>query len=392
MKHTYQRTRYSRGFSLIEIMVALIIGMLATVIVLQIFSDSEARNRTASGSADSQSNGVITFNQIQSQIQRAGYGLNSVGLLNCQLNWKISGGNALTKNVVIAPVSINPKTAANTALLPAGDANTDTLLIMYGNGNSQPEGSAISQEATAPAAPSYGINATTYAIGDRVIPAPSTSPDNCPAVLQMDRITAVAADFTSVTATLANSGVALFNMGHGPDGNPVASSNTNGPTIIAYAIRSGELTACDFSLNDCSIDANAGNRSIWVPIATGVVSLHAVYVSDSTWTNVYTSVYPAVGRATIAPQPLVACDWAKIKAINLVMVARSDERDKAVITTATNQPTWSQVAVAPLIAASGALGPGTAADEEWRHYRYKTFQSVIPIRNLAWMGQPTSCP
>ncbi len=397
MKSVRQRPRLAKGFSLVEIMLALVIGMLATVIVLQLFSDSEARNRTATGSADSQSNGVITFNQMQGHIQRAGYGLNAVALFNCQLTWTVATGDALTKNVVIAPVSINPKTASNTLLLPAGDANTDTLLILYGNGNSQPEGSAISQDATAPAAPVYTINAAAYAVGDRVIPAPSVNPDSCPTVLAMDRVASVfvvpaSLGSTRVTATLANAGVSLFNLGPGPNGLASASSAGNGPTIVAYAIRSGNLTACDFSVNDCTIDASASKTSVWVPVASGIVGLHAVYKSDTAWTNVYTTVYPAAGRSTISPQPNTACEWAKIKAIQLVMVARSDERDKSVVTTAANQPAWTQEAVAPLVANAGALTSDGSGAEEWRHYRYKTFQSVIPMRNMAWMGKPTPCP
>jgi type IV pilus assembly protein PilW len=167
---------------------------------------------------------------------------------------------------------------------------------------------------------------------------------------------------------------------------------TNGPTVLVYAVRKGSLTVCDFTIDDCSKDGNKGLVSVWVPVASNIVSMRAVYWRDNsaTW-NGSTPV-------DTTTQPTSACDWARVKAINMVLVARSDERDKSVVTTTAkngvtaNAPSWSKVALAPLVAGSGTLGPDSAADEDWKHYRYKTFQAFIPLRNITWMGSPpTGC-
>ena len=47
--------------------------------------------------------------------------------------------------------------------------------------------------------------------------------------------------------------------------------------MLAYAVRNGNLTLCDYMVNDCSIAANTGNTAIWVPIANNIVSLKAQY-------------------------------------------------------------------------------------------------------------------
>jgi type IV pilus assembly protein PilW len=387
------------GMSLVEVLVALVIGMLATIVVLQLFTDSESRNRTSSGSADAQSNGLMTLYQMQSNIQRAGYGINSTSLFNCNATWKVSSGNAITTPATLAPVAINPKDAANALKIPAGDDNTDVLVVMFGNGNSEPEGNEI-LDTTGNV---YTVRSQSlFAEGDRVISAPfSTSLGGlaCGTTsLSIDRVNTIDSATSKVTAEVGTAGKILFNLGPGPKGpnaSPTAAMPTNGPTILVYAIRSGSLTVCDFSIDDCSKDSNKKLVSVWVPIASNIVSMRAVYWWDDS------PGWSAAAPTDPTSQPTTACEWARVKAINLALVARSDEKDKGIVTTTTintnksetaNAPSWSQVAAAPLVAASGALGPDKVADEEWKHYRYKTFQAFIPLRNVTWMGSPpTGC-
>lgn len=393
--HRIHRTG-QQGFGLVEVMVALVIGMLGTIVMLQLFAEHEARNRNASSAADAQSNGVITFYQLQSQIMKAGYGLNTAGIFNCRLTWSVANGNAISKVVLSAPVSINPTSSnggVSSSVIPAGDANTDTLLVMFGNGNGQPQGNKIISSA----APVYTVQMPgSFAIGDRVISAPDTAPDGCGATdLLIDRITNT--DANTVTAATGANGVVLYNLGPGPNGANIvhtAAVPNNGPTILAYAVRNGNLTVCDFTVNDCSLAANATSSAVWVPLTSNIVSLRAVYWKDTSLT------WNGASSTSNQTQPTTACDWARAKGIHLAMVARSEERDKEIVTTTArnvaqaadaNAPTWPQNAAAPLVGATGTLGPDTAVDEDWKHYRYKTLQALIPIRNVTWMGAPTGC-
>ena len=49
------------GFTLIEIMIGLVIGMLLTLVIIQVMSVFEAQTRTTSGTADAQTNGGIAL-------------------------------------------------------------------------------------------------------------------------------------------------------------------------------------------------------------------------------------------------------------------------------------------------------------------------------------------
>lgn len=395
------------GFSLVELMVAMVIGMVASIVVLQVFFGSEERGRTATSNADAQSNGVMTFYQLQNHIQKAGYGLDSVGLFNCGATWTPASGAPISKAITLAPVSINPVGfVPGTSLLPPGDANTDTLLVVYGTANGQPQGNKIIDVT--------GQKFTMqmpgmFAIGDRVVLANDTSPNNCnPVPLTIDRVTAV--DATSVTLATGGSGVAMFNLGRGRNGvnAAITSANpSNGPMILAFAVRNGNLTVCDFTVDDCSLAANASSTTVWAPLASNIVSMRATYWRDtsvawdgSTSVTEHPPINPTALLTNDTAQPSNSCNWGRVRAISLVMVSRSTERDKSVVTTTTqngvsavdaNKPTWDQDTVAPLVANTGALGPDSTADEEWKHYRYKTFQALIPLRNVAWLGRPTGC-
>ena len=63
------------GFTLIELMVGMAIGLLATIIIMQVMSLFEAQRRTTTGSADAQTNGGIALYSIAREVQMAGYGL-----------------------------------------------------------------------------------------------------------------------------------------------------------------------------------------------------------------------------------------------------------------------------------------------------------------------------
>ena len=354
-------------------MVALAIGMLASIVILQMFSLSEERNRTATSGGDAQSNGVLTFYQLQSNIARAGYGLNSLILFNCRTTWSVASGNNLTKSLALAPVTVNPVDANGAAIIPAGDPNTDTLLVMYGNGDGQPEGNRSDTSTS----PNYTIQMpSSFTVGDRVIAAPAAA-TGCAAGLIVDRIAAVAA--TTVTVAIGASGTSLFNLGRGPNGLAIAGVQ-NGPTVLAYAIRNGNLTSCDFMVNDCSNGANTGDATVWEPLASNVVSLRAEYGRDTSATM--TGVVDAYDQTT----PTSACAWARVAALRVGLVARSAQFEKTSVTPAA--PTWDGSAD---VAIDLSKNPNGSANPNWTNYRYKLFQSVVPLRNITAMGVPTGC-
>ncbi|RJF98971.1 PilW family protein [Noviherbaspirillum saxi] len=362
-------THRHRGFGLVEIMVGLVIGMLAAVVMLQVFALSEERKRTTTGGGDALTNGAITFHQLQRDISQAGYGFVALGLLNCNIRWPVASGANIATAVRLAPVTINPPNA----VIPAGDPNTDTLLLMYGNADGQPQGNIIMGQTGS----FYRVQmASAFSVNDRVIASPAA----CAGDLLIDQVTGLGnAVVPGVSvATGAAGSTALYNLG-------------NGPTISAYAIRNGNLTVCNYLVNDCGLAASVNDASIWMPVANNIVSMRALYAHDI---DVPMDGYAEDAAGFDQTTPTTNCGWMRTPAVHLAITARNSQFNKEVVTKTGeggNAPSWQWEAAASLVGANGALGPDAAADEPWKHYRYKVFQSLIPIRNVALVAPSSTC-
>jgi type IV pilus assembly protein PilW len=98
-----------RGFTLVEVMVAMVIGMIGIIIMMQVFASAEGQKRTTTGTGDAQSNGAMAIYTLQRDIREAGYGFNAMNALGCALALPAPASRTLTQ---LAPVIINPLTAA----------------------------------------------------------------------------------------------------------------------------------------------------------------------------------------------------------------------------------------------------------------------------------------
>jgi type IV pilus assembly protein PilW len=353
------------GFTLIEIMVGMVIALIATIVMMQALVTSEQRTRTSNSGNDSLSSGAVMLHLMQRDLMQAGYGINSLRLLGCNLT--VPTGAAIP----LAPVTINPPTA----LVPAADANTDRLLAFYGNDNGQPEGNSVATITGA----TYTLNApASFAIGDFVVAFGTT----CGASLTLARVTNASSLTVTVDTPALVGAKVLYNMGRQPK-------------AVAYAVRNGALTSCDFMNADCRVN-NAAN---WTAVAGNVVSLRAQYGRD-TAAGAMDGFIDLWDQSTPPIAPMSAsCGWARTAAVRFVLVARSSQYETQ-IDSATGQrvcdpittqaPAWlGSTGPSPLPIDLSASEPSSPT--AWQCYRYKTFETIAPSRNIVWMGTQTGC-
>lgn len=385
--------RGSSGFSLVEIMVGMVIGMLGIIVMMQIFALAEGQKRATTGGGDAQNNGAIALYGVQRDIRQAGWGNSELKVIGCDVLLPAARGAGAPPAVTLNPMA--PVTINHPAI-PAGDANTDTLLVVYGNTNGTPQGDGF--VATNTTANIFPIQTpTSFTVNDWVIAIARTrpaQPTSCGAML--DRVACVgvacAAPSPSASNVVVATGVAVNTLLGGVPSSTLYNLGQT-PKILAYAIRGGNLTVCDYMANDCGAAGNTGNTTIWVPIASNIVSLRAEYGRDTTLfappatvtmdgiVDVYDQATPTLQTANnVAPAPTTACGWARISAVRLVLVARSGQYEKDPVTTAS--PAWLGTATTPIVLS----GYG-----DWQNYRYKIFQTVVPLRNIAWLGAQTGC-
>lgn len=355
----------SCGFSLVEIMVGIVIGMLAVIVIMQVFSLSEGRKRTTTSGSDSMTEGAIAMYALQRDLRQAGNGVAAMSLFGCDITF-LHGAS-----VPLAPVVINPAEE----VIPLGDPDTDTLLIFYAQTTGQTQG----QTRT------VVLNDKTYYIQD----SPCKLATATPMTLTNGQ-----------TPLSLSSSDALFVLG----------TTLLPPRAVAYAIRAGNLTVCDYMANDCGVACTATDGTCsanWISIASNIVSLRAQYgrasdpaldvspvpdpmTDDMTGKRVPNYIVSAPDDASPYNQttPTVPCGWARTGVVRLALVARSGLYEKEVVTA--TAPVWDGSAVVPIDLTKKPDGSAWA-DDGWKYFRYRVFQTTIPLMNVTWMGQQQVC-
>lgn len=365
---------YCKGYNLLELMVGLVIASISTLVVMQVLMVYEGQKRAAVSGDDALNTGAIALYSLQRDITLSGYGLSAWSVLGCNL--QLPSGVTLTS---MAPVTINH------ASIPAGDANTDTLLMVFGNGQGGPEGIKISNQTSAQDL--VLLSTIGYLVNDQVIPAPQTRVFPC--TLNIHTIADVDSSIKTVSLDSATAGMAdgrLFNLGQNP-----------GITVVVYAIRNGNLTVCDYVANDCGSEGNKNNPAIWLPVASNIVGLRAQYGRDTSVpmdlaVDVYDQTTPATPSSDQFP-----CLWVRIGIIRLVVVSRNsmpagkpcDPLHPSVepVCATTSVPTWAGSANASVNLSSST----TPAGFNWQDFRYKVLETTVPIRNILISGVLTKC-
>jgi len=375
--------RTGRGFSIVELMVSAVIGLIAVLAIFEVFTAFEGQKRTTTGGGDAQTNGTLALFMLKRDVRQAGYGFASLNVLNCNVraynDQRTPPEFTLTP---MAPVVINP------AGIPAGDANTDVIAITYGDTSGLGGGVSFHQQSGASA--NYQVtNRSGFQVGELVI---ATQPGLDCTVAQVTELPASGS--CGMGGGVGQTDVVIHNAGNFSDpfqncSNVPSHWNKPGglgvtytegtlfslgrlPKSFAYAVRGGNLTVCDLLASDCTDAAKTGDTTVWLPIANNIVGLHAQYGRD-TGGPPMTGVVDTYDQTT----PTDACGWARALVIRLAVVARSPQWEKAVVTT--SPPSWS----------GGTFDLTGLTD--WQHYRYRMFQTVSPLRNVIWMGAQGTC-
>ncbi|MES1981937.1 MAG: PilW family protein [Pseudomonadota bacterium] len=257
---TYPSTlanRHNAGFSLVDIMVGMVLSLVGTVIIFQVFAVSEGIKRTTTGGGDAQQNGAMTLFTIERKLKMAGYGLSS---------------NDAAAGLRI-PVQIN-----------------------FGASSSNPDALQFTSRPTW----DYGPFIPNAAVS-MVLPA---------------------------------------------------------PTIETFSVNNNAQFISD--LNGTYSD--------------GIVLMKAQYGTDSDGNGTISS-----GEWSFA----APTDPMQVLAVRVAIVARSAQPEKpsagaTVCNTTTVAPTWA----GGTLDLSGNLGLG--AGDDWKCYRYKTFEVTAPLRNVLW--------
>lgn len=327
------------GFSLIEVMVGLVLSLLVSLVIMQVFAVFEGQKRSSSGSADAQTNGSIALYNLQRDLQLAGFALPIFSSSNSPLQCSAF----IPSGTDISPVSITDGGTAAGA--------SDILTVRYGT--SDAGGSPAIISTVNPGNEVLVLNNAACKVKDSVIISKGT---DC---LFMQN---------GITSLSGTTGITL-NKPSTATINPDASLSCLGAwKVISYSINS------DYQLVRSENDSNAPNVDEIVNLqAQYGISLKAEENTVDQWVN-------ATGETWSTPNNT---NRKLIKAIRLAIVARNGllEKESVSYPCSTTHPglcawTGTSKSPAPTIDLSNR--------SDWQQYRYRVFTTIIPLRNIVW--------
>jgi len=204
--HSQSNSIRSAGFTLIEVLIAMLIGMIGLVVMMQTFAVSEGFKRTATSGTDAQINGGVGLYMLQRELRLAGAGLNNFMIQGCTSVVVWNNPTNTSVNLNMFPFEIN------TTGVPAGDANTDTITIAYGTAPSFVAGIPLSSsQIGSPTVPiPLASNYDTFETGDLFITVvPGAGPGGTPSCVLHEATATV-----SVTGNCGYTPVTLATVEH----------------------------------------------------------------------------------------------------------------------------------------------------------------------------------
>jgi type IV pilus assembly protein PilW len=386
---TSPRYRRHRGFSLVEVLVGIVIGMVGVLVIFQTVSIWDSHVRTTKAGGDAQSAGTLALFSIERDLRLAGMGFGKAGgdVMGCVVHAHDTGdGRAFDFNLFPMHIEVG------------ADGAPDEIRILYGNSSFY-----VSEETfTASTASTKKLaRRNGFRRGD---------------------VAVVAGNGTGVPGA-SDCALVQITDNTDVDGFTVAHASGNYSADAVYAAASGASAAARFNdaggtgttfssgtiynlgpaprLNLWRIDGqrlvrtdvmhNAGPFEV----AEGVVSLKAQYGYDLDGDNRIADTPGAPEWITALPTPV---DWTKVRALRVALLVRSSQFEKsadpsagasAVAVTA-SAPSWSggEFAMTNVDGTPDAYGPADAVPNNWRYYRYRVYEQVIPLRNMIWGTAP----
>lgn len=372
------RMNTERGFGLIEIMVGLAIGMIATIVMFQTFAVSERQKRTTTGAADAQSNGAIATFMMERDIKMAGWGIDSRVIGNCDplYTWQESRSGPIDDLATPGASLI-----AAVLIADGGDAPDSVTIQYYGNpANANVKLGKTSINGNMPTVSSEYEVDSTYGCERK----PGEPPP-------MAIVSQKGKGCTLAQITLHQSPPSKLQHNKGVDApyNPDASNMGGWPQYTDETDPDKRAyVQCFSSLYRRTYQIAAQKLTLTQPDAAGVdttfevapeiLDFQAQYgIANAGSQQINAWVAPTGGWATAN---LTATNVKRIKAVRIALLARSasyEKPDDGVTCTAT---TADNVAAWPAWAGFKT----TQLPADWQCYRYKAFEMTVPLRNIIW--------
>jgi type IV pilus assembly protein PilW len=379
----------SKGMTLIELMVAMTIGLGVTLAITSVMIAGENHRRTTTSTNDAQQTGTFGYYALDKSLRSAGSGIaesafpSDVGVLGCHLNVGAILGPAVP--AFPAPFAGFLGGAANTLRVAPvligrnqSQGGSDVLMVMSGSGSA----GGVSRQITGLGSATSAIldNTVGFAAGDLVLVTQSGVTDCL--MGEVDTITAptlnFAGNYNTTTATTTN--MATLTASTSSYVTPLGNANANNIEFLLFGVDNNRTLYSYDLLQNLHLVGGAAAETPQA-IADGVVQLNALYGVDTNGDGIQ-DAWAGPGDAgwdvnTVMNSP---AKMRQIVSVRIAMVVRAEYYDKN-NGKAVSHPTitiFSGLTNSVPASLSQTINL-SALDQQ---YRYRVFEFTVPLRNM----------
>jgi type IV pilus assembly protein PilW len=380
--------RRHRGFGLVEVMVGLVIGLIAVLVIYQVFNVAEGFKRNTTAAGEAQSTGLFSTFLLGMELANGGTAMadSAADLATCP-----DTGNIATS---FRPIPVLITDGGGGTVNP----NPDSFVVNYSIASTLSSTAMFNYKDPVAKTTTYGPgdpfniqSAGGFHVGDLIVSINPALPD-----CRSSKITAVSATGTQTvdlygtltdvaSVTITHTGTAISYDG---DGRPGLSMLFNmGPADraqkIRYSLNGGVLYSTPL------LDANGQPLAVPVgnPLASNVVMMKVEYGIDSdldalglldTW--VQANAGGGWDPASMLPGTVTKIN--QVKAIRIGIIVQSEQFDQTL-----GNYDW---VLFDCSNANKALCPGrltgtiNASAVPPGNWRFKKYETIIPLRNAIW--------
>jgi len=358
-----------RGFSIVEVMVGVVIALIAVLVIYQVFATSEQLKRNTTGASEAQQTGLISTFMLSIEIGNAG---NAIATAAQDLATCPNTGDMAT---IMRPLPV---------VITAGATNDtpDAFVTNYSVSNTRVTTAPFLGNAAAGA--NYQVESVVgFRPGDMIVAISAAG--QC----ARSTITAVTPDAPPNAigrVTIAHTGAAvafddatvLFNMGPANRTQRVLYDVVNPVTSMPLCTPGSPCVLRSTNLFDAVPTPN--------PIASNIVNFKIQYGIDNNNDGRLDTWVPATGAwlpATLMAAPLPVIN--SIKAVRIGIIVQSEQFDRDV-----GDFDWVLFDCEDPIKANCAsrlTGTIAATTSPAGNWRYRIYETVVPLRNHLWNRQ-----
>ena len=375
-----------RGMSLIEVLVGLAIGVVGLLAISQVVSVWDRRTQTSTSGGDAQISGTLAIFNIERDLKHAGFGFATADVTTMGCAVQASD---------VSPARVFSFAMSPVEIVPGVGGAPDAINVLHGNSSFF----VSSQAFTASTGTTKRLaRRNGFKPGDLAIVASSGAASAASANCALIEITddSDPDGYTIAHTTAAYTPSILYGAASAvPRFNPAAASAPAFTSGVMFDLGPRPLpqrntwSVANFHTlvrRDLIFGAAAQE------IAEGVINLKAQYGVDADGNGQITDAEWVADPIANPPT-----DWTRVLAIRVAVLVRSRQFERSgdaaasgTAATTVAAPTWvgGTFLMTNVDGTADSFSATTVDPNNWRYYRYRVYERVIPLRNMIWATAP----